>query len=164
MSVKVESAGHIELDGDRTTVTFERHYAFPRSGVWEAITNPAQLAAWLDEAVVELRVGGRFEIYFDDEPMLGVVTELIDETVLGYSWHAGRTDESHVRWELSDEGDGTRVLLTHTRLSSRSAAGFAAGWHHHMELLVALLQGGREAWDDARFDQLLTEYRATLSN
>jgi uncharacterized protein YndB with AHSA1/START domain len=158
------SPAQIEYGPSDATVRFERTFDRPRGAVWAALTQPALLAVWLDEASVELRVGGRFEIRFSDGPMLGLITELIENSVLAYSWHEGQYGQSHVRWELSDTADGgTSMTLTHTRLLTDSATGFAAGWHHHLERLGALLDGAQLEWDSDRFTNLHEMYRAAAS-
>ena len=152
--VQVAERGTISIDSERATVSFERRYARTRDEVWQALTEPAQLARWLDEAIVDLRVGGRFEIRFSDAAMVGTITALEDRRLLAYTWHEGRDDESQVSWELSDDDGET----THTRLRSRAAAGFAAGWHHHLELLDAWIVGDVRTWSDDRFADLLRAY------
>jgi uncharacterized protein YndB with AHSA1/START domain len=114
----------------------------------------------MDEATVELRVGGRFEIRFADGTMHGLITELVEHSVLCYSWHEGQYGQSHVRWELSDAPDGgTALALTHTRLLRESASGFAAGWHHHLDRLNGLLAGTQLSWDGNRFTDLHAMYQ-----
>ena len=150
--------GEVTETADGATVSFERAFHSPRHVVWRALTEAAQLAAWLDDATVDLRVGGTFEIRFSDGTMKGVVTELQEERVLAYSWHEDKHDRSNVRWELADSDDGTVVRLTHSRLRRESVGGFAAGWHHHFELLAALLDNAPVAWDAGRFKALYTLY------
>lgn len=159
--VDAESRAEVEHGSTGATVRFTRKFSRPRSAVWAALTEPAQLATWLDKASVDLRVGGQFQIRFGDGTMNGLITELVENSVLGYSWHEGQYGQSHVRWELSDDADGgTNLALTHTRLLTDSATGFAAGWHHHLERLDALLTGTRLDWDADRFASLHSMYRA----
>lgn len=156
-----ESAAQIEYGTTSATVRFNRKFNRPRGAVWAALSDTAQLAAWLDEASVDLRVGGLFQIRFGDGTMNGLITDLIQDTVLAYSWHEGQYGQSHVRWELSDSPDGgTTLTLTHTRLLTDSAPGFAAGWHHHLERLDALLTRRQLDWDADRFAELHAMYKA----
>ncbi len=158
MTTQRRGMGSIERTGDGATVRFTRHLAHPRSTVWAAITQPAQLAQWLDDASVDLRVGGAFQVRFSDATMNGVITELEAERILAYSWHEDREGRSHVRWVLSDDAQGTRLELTHTRLAADAASGFAAGWHTHLERLDARLRGEPSPWDDSRFAELHGAY------
>jgi uncharacterized protein YndB with AHSA1/START domain len=144
---------------DGVTLTFERSYDLPRDTVWRALTDPAQLAEWLDRADVDLRVGGEFVVHFDDGEMRGRITELESSRTLAYSWHEGQLGESHVRWELKDQPDGgTTVHLTHVRLRTESATGFAAGWHHHLERLDGVLLDCSREWNAERFQELMSMY------
>jgi uncharacterized protein YndB with AHSA1/START domain len=160
----IEPAGSIEIDGDQATVVFERRYASPRERVWRALTDPHELSTWMDPAIVELRVGGRFEITFGDGKMLGHITKLIPEQVLAYTWNEDQADASEVRWELASDGAGTNLRLTHTRLARRTASAYGAGWHLHLEMLAAVLAGMNPEWDDARFDQLREGYAGHLGS
>ena len=40
--------------------------------------------------------------------------------------------------------------------------GFAAGWHHKLELLADTLEGEEPEWRDERFEELLAAYAQTL--
>lgn len=49
---------------------------------------------------------------------------------------------SEVTFELSPEGDGTRLVLTHRKLASRAdMIDVAGGWHAHLGVLSARLAG-----------------------
>ena len=160
MSAVEQQSADIERTPAGVTVRFERTFRRSRDEVWQALTEPARLSAWLDEALVELRLGGRFEIQFADGTMTGVITELVHERVLAYSWHEAQPGRSHVRWELSDADGGTLLRLEHTLLPDDSASGFAAGWHHHLERLESLLGGSTVSWSPERFDELAQFYSA----
>ena len=150
----------IERTDDGATLTFDRSYDQPRDVVWRTLTDPTQLEQWLDRATVELRVGGRFVVHFDDDTMNGRITDLDPGRLLAYKWHEGQFGQSHVRWDLEDRaGGGTNLTLTHTRLRAESASGFAAGWHHHLERMDGLLTGGSTGWSNERFEELHEIYQ-----
>ena len=75
----------------------------------------------------------------------------------------GQVDRWHVRWELADSDGGTVVRMTHSRLRRESAAGFAAGWHYHLERLTALLDDAPAAWKADRFEELHALYSGRLT-
>jgi len=50
-------------------------------------------------------------------------------------------EDSIVRWELAQEGDGTLITLMHQRLTRRTATGFAPGIHAFLDRLEAQLDG-----------------------
>jgi uncharacterized protein YndB with AHSA1/START domain len=140
-----------------TEVVFERHFDAPRARVWRALTDPEELAAWLAPAEIELRPGGPVLLRFDDELERGTITELREPEVIAYTWNEGKTD-SLVRFELEPEGDGTRLTLTHTFEREIDLSSFGAGWHHHLELLVAQVAGSPITWDRIRYRELKAEY------
>jgi len=47
-----------------------------------------------------------------------------------------------VRFDLEPSERGTRLRLTHTRQSAKTAAGTAPGWHAHLDVLGVVLEGG----------------------
>ena len=78
---------------------------------------------------------------------------------LAYTWDEGE-GESLVRFSLTADGDGTRVVLTHERIDSLS--GFAAGWHAHLDMLEGLLDGRPVDWQE-RWDELRPRYEEVMS-
>lgn len=153
--------GKVERTGDGATVTFERRLAASQAQVWHALTDPAAMAEWLADASVELRVGGSIEVRFSDGGrMNGQITELVPDKLLAYTWFEQAYGESHVRWELAPDADGTLLHLSHTKVSADSAPGFAGGWHHHLERLEASLAGSPRSWSHQSVDELEAVYRS----
>jgi uncharacterized protein YndB with AHSA1/START domain/predicted enzyme related to lactoylglutathione lyase len=100
----------------------------PRGRVWELWTSSAGLMSWLvDQAKVELRVGGAYEVYFMNEARTGSrgsetcrVLSFVPGRMVSFTWnappHLDKTRFQHT-WvvvELDDEGAGTKVEVTHT--------------------------------------------------
>jgi uncharacterized protein YndB with AHSA1/START domain len=138
-------------------VVFERRFDAPRERVWRALTDPEELAAWLAPAEIELRERGALVLEFDDGIERGTITEIREPDVIAYTWNEGNTD-SLVRFELEAEGDGTRLTLRHTFEREIDLSSFGAGWHHHLELLIAQLTGSPISWDRNRYRELKAEY------
>jgi uncharacterized protein YndB with AHSA1/START domain len=152
--------GTIERTADGATVRFERHFPSPPADVWRALTDPSELAQWLSDADVELRIGGAIQVRFDDGTMNGVITDIAIESVLAYSWHEADRNESHVRWELEPTEEGTTLHLTHMKLAPESASGFGGGWHHHLDRLEAVVAGNPLEWSWKTFEELEPLYRS----
>ena len=130
-----------EPSGGRWTLVFVRHFAHPVERVWEALTEPRQLAAWapfesdrdlgaVGPAVLTMIDGAqRQEIHVD-------VRVADAPKVLEYTWGG-----DILRWELTADGQETRLTLRHT-LDDRSAlAKMAAGWHLCLGVAERLLAG-----------------------
>ena len=93
----------------------------PPEIVWEALTNPEELSAWLMATTdFKAEVGSRFTM--QAKPMgkwngkiYGEV--LISEKfrVLAYTWKGDQMkSDTIVKWTLTPENDGTKLVLEHT--------------------------------------------------
>jgi uncharacterized protein YndB with AHSA1/START domain len=138
-------------------VVFERRFAAPPERVWRAITEPEELAGWLAPAEIDLRVGGQVLINFDEKQERGTIRELREPELLAYTWNEGKTN-SLVRFELTPDGRGTHLTLTHTFEEAIDLSGFGGGWHHHLELLSGQVAGTPVNWDVNRYRELKAEY------
>lgn len=124
--------------------TIEKTLNAPAEKVWKAITDKEQMKQWyFDIAAFEPIVG--FEFTFSGQGHKGEkyihlckVTEVIVGKKLSYSWRYENLEgRSHVTFELFEEGDKTRVKLTHEGLETFPAnnpdfakESFADGWSY----------------------------------
>jgi uncharacterized protein YndB with AHSA1/START domain len=103
------------------------------------------LAQWLAPGEIELSLGGRVYLAFADGDGVidGQVTAFVPPRLLEFTWTDKGDDFGFVRWELTAEDGGTRLVLTHTIPESARAFGLPAlaGWHTLLEQLEALLDG-----------------------
>ncbi|MDP9080155.1 MAG: SRPBCC domain-containing protein [Bacteroidota bacterium] len=119
----------------------ERTYNAPADRVWQAITNKDKMKEWyfkLDEFKPEVGFEFRFSGGSEEKQYLHIckITEVVPGKKLTHSWqYDGYAGESFVTWEIFDEGDKTRVKLTHTGLHTFpqvskdfSRESFTAGW------------------------------------
>ena len=122
-------------------VVVERTFAAPVERVWKAISTKEDMKRWsFDIQQFKPEVG--FEFAFTAGPKEGVqylhkckVTEVIPQKKLSYSWRfEGYAGDSLVTFELSAEGNKTRLRLTHTGLetfppiSDFARENFVLGW------------------------------------
>lgn len=160
MSEKVEASEFGEVIGEGA-VRFERLLPGPIERVWSYLTDSGKRGTWLATGEMEQRVGGRVEHLFrnsdlagvDDPPpdkykdfvesrMIGEVLECDPPRLLRYSWDEPNSSPSEVMFELSSRGDRVLLVLTHRRLSTRDAMiSVAGGWHTHLGILAARLEG-----------------------
>lgn len=72
----------LEIDGDHDTLRFERTIGHGPERVWDAVTDPTQLAAWFPAAVAyERRVGAPMQFDFGGEQGLDVYRgEVLEST------------------------------------------------------------------------------------
>ena len=138
--------GTITRTGDDAEVVFDRVYDTDAADLWETLTDPERLALWFARVDGDLREGGRFTIHFDDDDVPECRITSCDAP-RAYRWEWSRaTHTSLVTVAVEPDGDSARQHLTHTRLSSSSAAGYAAGWDVYLRRLDELV-AGREVQD-----------------
>jgi uncharacterized protein YndB with AHSA1/START domain len=131
------------------TVTMERSYNAPKERVWQALTNVENLRKWFfDVSGFEPKLGFKFEFSGDcgddinDEHYVHYceVTDLIEGEKLTYSWsYKDYEGMSYVTWQLFNQGEGTRVVLTHRgldtfpKLANFTRDSFTGGWTYFMD-------------------------------
>lgn len=148
--------GTVHERADGYQLRFERHLRHPVEKVWDALTDPAQLAEWLAPGELQLTPGGRVHLAFTDGSgaITGRVTALAPPRMLEFTWTDHGNDLGFVRWELfaEDGGSGTRLVLTHNVPEAARPSGLPmlAGWHSLLDNLAALLDGRpkRERWQE----------------
>ena len=130
----------LSRSGDRDAVRFERRLSHPTKRVWRAITDREELAEWFPADIEgELTsVGAALSFPFregEGETETGEVLESDPPRLLAFTW-GGQT----LRFELTPEGEGTRLVFTHA-LDRAETAKTAAGWQVCFDELEAALDG-----------------------
>ena len=120
----------------------ERTYHAPIEKVWDALTDADRMRKWYFD-LPDFKAEKGFAFEFGGEGKDGqkfnhkcIVTEADAPRLLAHSWtYEGLPGYSEVRFELFNEGDHTRIRLTHTGLESFVDNGtsfqqenFAEGW------------------------------------
>lgn len=146
------------------SVRFERVLPGPVERIWAYLTEQAKLRKWLASARTAIRSEGpvvltwnhselsphveptpeRFKQY-QGEVTRWRVTHFEPQRLLRCIWNEGSEGESEVTFELTPRGDEVLLVVTHERLTDRSAlVDVASGWHTHLAILSDNLEG-REA-------------------
>jgi uncharacterized protein YndB with AHSA1/START domain len=123
----------------------------PVEKVWAALTIPERLEAWLGErADLDLRVGGRYLVWFPgsaNDGVLGTITDYDPPHLLAYNWNSGSGD-LNIRWALAAEGEGCRLTfssvcrrMTEPGVNAWWVLGGFAGWRGFMDDLSASITG-----------------------
>ncbi|MEN0038065.1 MAG: SRPBCC family protein [Cellvibrio sp.] len=144
------------------TLRLERILPGPIERVWQYLTNSDKRATWLAAGNVEQQVGGKVDHTFrnsqlspendipppkysdcaGDVSMLGKVTACEPLRLLSYIWNAGSDAESEVSFELEQQQDRVKLIVTHRRLNNAAERlSVAGGWHTHLNILRDILQG-----------------------
>ena len=149
-------------DRARPAVRLERHLPDPPAVVWRALTEREQLRSWFPSDVIV--TGGRWEVgaaitfLFPPEvidlTLTGEVLEVDEPNLLAFTW-----GEDTLRFELSAEGDGTRLVLI-DELPAGAAARNAAGWEQCLDRLEDL-QPAPDSWQP-RFQHYAAAFEPIL--
>jgi uncharacterized protein YndB with AHSA1/START domain len=105
-------------------IVLERTLNAPVSRVWKALTDVEQMRQWyFDLKEFKPQVGFEFDFIVEHEGNsyhhLCRVTKVIPEKKIAYTWrYKGEPGDSLVTFELSPEGDKTRLKLTHTGIET----------------------------------------------
>jgi uncharacterized protein YndB with AHSA1/START domain len=156
-----EATGQSGVVTEAGAVRFERRLPAKVERVWDYLTRSELRRKWFAGGDMELREDGPLTFVFRNselagegeetpEPyrqyegaeMTGRVLRSEPPRLLVHSWDEADGSASEVRWELTADGDSTRLVLVHRRLADAAAMrDVAGGWHTHLALLEDLLAG-----------------------
>jgi len=130
----------------------------PIERLWSYLTDPEKRSRWFAGGPMELRVGGKMELFFHHKniaptetppaefaevhdkgfKMPGTILRCEPPRVLSYTFD----EDSDVTFELIPQDDKVLLILTHRSRGEDlpSLSGYASGWHTHLSLLLALLE------------------------
>ena len=119
----------------------ERVFDAPVEKIWKAITDRDQMKEWyFDIAAFKPEIGFKFQFTAgkDDKQYLHLckIMEVVPLKKLSYSWrYNGYEGNSFVTFELFEEGNKTRIRLTHKgletfpKIADFAKENFAEGWN-----------------------------------
>jgi uncharacterized protein YndB with AHSA1/START domain len=152
--------------GRHTTLRFERLLEAEVAAVWQALTDPVELAIWMNCESVEVVPGGSLVLLFRDGLRQGGAITAWDPPVrFSFEWDDFYPRPGHpvpaahpmslVTFELRSEGGQTRLVLEHSRGEPREAGDNLGGWHGHLVALREHLAGN----DAVEFNRLFAATR-----
>ena len=154
------------------TLKIQRLLPGPIERVWAYLTESELRRKWLAAGEMVMKVDAPFELVWrNDEltnppgqrpPGLGEerrmrsrITELDPPRKLAFAWEGS----GDVSFELEPKGNEVLLTVIHRRLPDRATLLWvAAGWHMHLDVLVARMTGNEPAafWDG--WSRLQKEY------
>lgn len=158
----------LERLNGQVRLVFTRRLDHPPEVIWQALTDPDELAAWFPTAIEGgWEPGATLTFTFQDPEEAAEALEVDEAPVLHgevitcepcscleYTW-----DEDTLRFDLEPDGEGTILRLTVTFDEIGKAARDAAGWHACLDLLAARLAGSEPDFQpEDRWAELHTEY------
>ncbi len=161
---------------EATTLKIQRRLPGPIERVWAYLTESELRRQWLAAGEMEMKLGAPFKLvwrndeltdppgqrpsgFSDEHSMESRITELDPPRKLAFSW--GESGE--VSFELAPQGNQVLLTVIHRGLPDRSTTLMVgAGWHMHLDVLVARATGTEpEAFWDG-WSRLHTEYDQRL--
>ncbi|QCI65498.1 SRPBCC family protein [Phreatobacter stygius] len=143
-------------------VVFRRVLPGPIERVWAYLTEADKRGTWLASGEMDLRVGGKAELFFDHQTLTphketipekyeglekghvnhGRITRVDPPYRLSFLWDSPEPTGSEVSFELAEQGPDVLLVLTHRRLKDQAEmCSVASGWHTHLGILVDKLNG-----------------------
>ena len=159
-----------------TTLRLQRLLPGPVERIWAYLTDSELRRKWLASGDMPGKAGASFELVWrnneltdppgarpagfpDEQRMESRITEIDPPRKIAFAW-SGSGD---VSFELERQGNEVLLTLIHRRLPDRDTLlKFAAGWHMHLDILVARATGKEPEpfWDG--WSRLKQEYDRRL--
>lgn len=118
----------------------------PQTTVFKLLTDPQQMKRWQPVTDFEARIGGKHRFAKDEWIAVGEVVEYDPPRSVAYTWdweNAPIGARTVLKFELTKDGDGTLVRLTHTGFpNAESAKNHHEGWVHYLGRLKTVALGG----------------------
>jgi uncharacterized protein YndB with AHSA1/START domain len=158
------------------TLRIQRLLPGPVERVWAYLTESELRRKWLGAGEMEMKVGAPFELVWrndeltnppgkrppgfgEEHRMQSRITELDPPRKLAIAWQGS----GDVSFELEPKGNEVLLTVIHRRLPDRSTLlKVSAGWHMHLDILVARATRKEPApfWDG--WSRLQKEYDRRL--
>jgi len=152
----MEKYGSIIAPG---TLRLERSLPGPIDKVWAYLTESEKRGKWLAKGDMELFEGGKVDLYFFHQELsplpdvipekyknmdqghhfTGTILQVAAPHLLSFTWEGG----SEVTFELTEQADRVLMVITHHKLGDKKTTllSVSAGWHNHVGILIANLEG-----------------------
>jgi len=162
---------------DDSTLTLQRHLPGTPERVWAYLTDSTLRGSWLATGAMQGHAGTPFELVWrndelsapDDPRPAGFAAESRATCQLT-EWQAPRRlaftwpGVGDVRFDLQPADGGVLLTVTHRRLDDPAMKlPVAAGWHVHLDILVARVAGAQAPSFWRGWTRLKTEYAQRLA-
>ena len=161
---------------DAQTLRLQRRLPGPIERVWSYLTDSGLRGQWLASGSMQLAPGASFELLWQNDALSDSAAERPD----GFAAESRATCQCveveaprrmRYRWpgvgevsiELETVGDEVMLTLTHRQLTGETLIlNVCAGWHAHLERLVALTEGRQPPSLWRTWKRLRQDYDAQL--
>lgn len=159
-----------------TTLRIQRRLPGPIERVWSYLTDSDLRRQWLAAGAMELKVDAPFEFVWrnseltdppgqrpdgfgEEHRMQCRILECTPPDRLVFTWGTN----AEVSWELKAQGSEVLFTIIHRRVTDRAILlNVSAGWHAHVDVLAARLEGSTPTlfWD--KWSVLKKEYEKRM--
>lgn len=127
----------------------------PPSVVFEFLTDPEKMIGWMGiRAEIDPKPGGIYRVDPNGRDVIrGQYLEVVKDSRVVFTWgfegggYHVATGSTTVEIDLTPEGQGTRLRLTHRELPPEARDGHDAGWGHYLGRLKTVSEGGEAGVD-----------------
>jgi glutathione S-transferase len=146
----------------------------PPETVFDYFTDPTRIVRWMGtDATLDPRPGGICRVTINGVAMSGQYTEVAPPSRVAFRWGFETEllnvppSSTLVEVDLTPDGDGTIVRLTHTRLPEEAVEFHRNGWDHFMPRLVEAAGGrdpGHDPWESGAGPPVLWHLKVSHYN
>ncbi len=125
------------------------------SVVFQFLTDPQKILSWMGiRAEIDPKPGGIYRVDANGRDVIrGEYLEVVKDSRVVFTWgfegggYKVQAGSSRVEIELTREGEGTRLRLTHRELPPPARDGHDSGWSHYLGRLKTVSEGGEVGKD-----------------
>lgn len=154
--------GTITKTADGLSLLFERRLEHPVEEVWDALVDPRRRALWFFAGTLEPRIDGVVDLVDSGPGVTGRVIRAEAPQLLEMTWSSEDAPKSTVRFELTEDGGGCRLVFVHEVDRSARPGRLLPGWHCIFDDLAAVLDDTDGDDDPGRFGRHLARYAAQV--
>ena len=154
--------GSLRSADGKGVVRMEDRFDTGVDDLWAALTDPGRLGRWLGEFEGDLRLGGEFRARFYSSGWEGTGRVEACEPprrLLVLNTGLDNQEKHEIEAWLAADGDQSVLVLEERGMPIALLAEYGAGIQVHIEDLAAHLAGRGRCEADARWNELLPDYR-----
>lgn len=152
-------AGHVVREDGEVRLVFDRAYERPVEVVWAALTEREQVARWFGRWTGD-PASGAVDVLMTDEDAADaervVIRQCTAPELLAVTVPSPDGDWP-VEVRLAEEGEHTKLRLTHVLTEPYDATGIGPGWHYYLDRLGAVVVGGPVPTDWETYAEVVYE-------
>lgn len=143
------------------TVHFDRYFTVDPETLWTVLTRPSELGEWFAKVEGDMVEHGVFTILFEHRgPETCRIIACAEPRMFSFEW--AMPQPTLVRVHLMPDHRGSRLELTHERLTTADGPRYAAGWDSYLHVLADHVSGGSlRSWADGA-DAVRVAYRQQI--